>query len=953
MNRRKVIALMMGNAGLRYDYQGQVRAGVEKVCIDANIDLWVYAGRSDWGRCGTAQCFVYDLVASNRVDGIVLLSSVIEGFHDLRLLYSRLCRLQSIPLCSIGLRLDGVPSIIVDNADGMKCVVNHLARQHGVRRFAFMSGPKGHAECEERLGATREALQGCGIALPDEAIAYGNFSTESGISGTHELLNRLGTFDAVVAANDDMALGVVEALRRRGLRCPLDVRVTGFDDAPSSRIGTPLLTTVRQPVQQLGVRAAESILAAWRGESRPMLSKVPTQAVLRESCGCDLKLVSTGSVPTLGEHDVVPQLESLLGNVMRDTPRCAVLANDLVRSVESAALGQPHALQLSLQRLLNEACDAASEFTYLLPVVACLRTYQRAAFATADLQEIFDDTFVKISRNLHSREMCRHIQEAYLMEEMRISWERLATSLSLDSLRDVLLQDLPRFGIQNAIVSIFPIDKPDVMVPLACLIDGCPVATMSTGFAAEQLKPDDVPQPEKRGSYAILPLTFEWEALGVAVIELPVHEAYQILREQIGSAIKTVRLHETLLRQQERLKIQAQDENRATAERLRLMGIIAGGVAHDLNNALGPLVALPEAIRRDLTAGGGIPTEAIVADLETLQEAAQHAAHTIRDLLTLGRSVDMPKRYEDLNRIMTRSRRAFAQLTERREGVQLRVVLSEETKLVVHISSEHLVRAISNLVANATDAMSGPGEVMIRVYDQTLSDTLDGFEPVAPGHYAVIEVQDWGCGIPQADVSRVLEPFFSNKSQTSQGGTGLGLAIVHQVVSQSQGTIQIRSQLGVGTTIAIYLPLMDHASLSSQAPKHSPVGGNEAILVVDDDQFQLRTARRILGQLGYRISTAPSCECAIQLFSERLRQQPFDLVIVDMQLSSSRDGLATLGQIRSLSPTQKAILASGYQPDYTIIKAAEHGARFLQKPYTATDLANIVRSALDDTSEHR
>jgi DNA-binding LacI/PurR family transcriptional regulator len=192
--RRKVIALMMGNAGLRNDYQGLLRAGVERRCAAADIDLWVYAGRSDWRPCGPGQGRIFDLVAAGRVDGIILAAGCISSFQSLEDLLTRLRQSCDAPVCAVGYRVASVASFTVDNRSGTAEVVSHLARHHQRKHFAFIAGPRDHEESEERLSATRSALAREGLELGVEAIAHGNFSQESGLLAMRKTLESLGGF---------------------------------------------------------------------------------------------------------------------------------------------------------------------------------------------------------------------------------------------------------------------------------------------------------------------------------------------------------------------------------------------------------------------------------------------------------------------------------------------------------------------------------------------------------------------------------------------------------------------------------------------------------------------------------------------------------------------------------------------------------------------------------------
>jgi signal transduction histidine kinase/ActR/RegA family two-component response regulator len=443
------------------------------------------------------------------------------------------------------------------------------------------------------------------------------------------------------------------------------------------------------------------------------------------------------------------------------------------------------------------------------------------------------------------------------------------------------------------------------------------------------------------------PLTFQLEKLGVVVMEIPARlELYAILREQIGSAIKTVQLHQEVLSRQ-REHAEAQEEKRVTNERLKSLGVIAGGVAHDLNNVLGPLLALPQAIQDELkrTSPDRVSVD-VLEDLETIQEAGQRAAYTIHDLLALGRVDEIPKTVLDLNELLDAERRTF--LDACRNAEQISVHVSPDCEpLVVRASRSHVLRAISNLVINAADAMEGAGRIDIRARGRRLCERLDSAEAIPPGEYAVIEVQDFGAGIPEQHLARIFEPFFSVKRSRGTPGTGLGLAIVRRVVEDSAGYVHVRSQIGRGTTFALYCPRQRDAAPAAARSVSTPSGGSERILVVDDEPLQLRVARRVLGKLGYSVTTSTSGDAALQLYLRTPDAELFDLVIVDMMMPGTLNGIATIEQMRKVRPRQKALVATGFAPERMELLASERGLAWLAKPYTLGSLSEAVRNVLN------
>ncbi|HEY8946635.1 MAG TPA: ATP-binding protein, partial [Polyangiaceae bacterium] len=448
--------------------------------------------------------------------------------------------------------------------------------------------------------------------------------------------------------------------------------------------------------------------------------------------------------------------------------------------------------------------------------------------------------------------------------------------------------------------------------------------------------------------------------LGVVVFGKDSHvTAYEMLRGQISSALNTVAMHREIVRQTA-IHERTVQERAATAERMKSLSVLAGGVAHDLNNALGPLVALPDIILQEIEelARNRVPVDSeVYSDLKTIKSAALRAAQTIKDLLSLARVGRVNKEHLDLNQVIASclSAPAHRPLVGQQRDVRLIYEQSPEA-LFVEASEPHVVRAAMNLVHNAVESIEGFGTVTIRTYRQRLTQALSGYETIEPGDYAVVTVSDTGHGITPDVMRRVFEPFFSNKKAHENSGSGLGLAIVHGVIKEHHGFVNVESEPGRGTSFSLYFPLVERPASTERNRPPSVKPGNARILVVDDDPVQLRTARRILTRLGYDVTTTDSGSKAYALFEDRSspraagsgaeRSSPFDLVVMDMILQEADDGLRVLERIQALYPQQCAILVSGHAPMERGMLAVQRGIGWLGKPYTLEALGLAVQSAL-------
>ncbi|HET9955148.1 MAG TPA: substrate-binding domain-containing protein [Polyangiaceae bacterium] len=279
--QRTRVALLMRNLG--YSYQDSLLQGVHESCQELGYDTICLIGGV---LCASdPRNSAYSVIGEGDVDAVIFASGTLGGGEDSPQVQATFARFAGLPRCNISYAQAGVPSICVDNASGVYASTRHLIEKHGRRRLAFLSGP-GEESRQRRNGFERAHLD-CGLAVDPSWILEGDFSCESGMAA----VARLGTpdapaIDALVAANDWMAMGVLEEAERRGFAIPEQIALIGFDDSDQARFTTPALTTVRQPIAELGRAAVRLITAQLAGEGVPELGYLQTELVVRHSCGC-------------------------------------------------------------------------------------------------------------------------------------------------------------------------------------------------------------------------------------------------------------------------------------------------------------------------------------------------------------------------------------------------------------------------------------------------------------------------------------------------------------------------------------------------------------------------------------------------------------------------------------------------------------------------------------------
>jgi PAS domain S-box-containing protein len=383
-------------------------------------------------------------------------------------------------------------------------------------------------------------------------------------------------------------------------------------------------------------------------------------------------------------------------------------------------------------------------------------------------------------------------------------------------------------------------------------------------------------------------------------------------------------------------RIAAEDRIRQ-AEKMEAMGQLTGGIAHDFNNILtvitGTIEILADAVK-------GEPQLAAITRM--IDEAASRGADLTQQLLAFARKQPLEPKVTDVNTLIIDT----AKLLQRTLGehVEIESVFEDETCPAV-VDPNQLATAILNLALNARDAMPDGGKLII----ETSFVILDGnyarmHSDVRPGRYAMIAVSDTGTGIPAAVLDKVFNPFFTSKGPGK--GTGLGLSMVYGFVKQSAGHIMIYSEEGHGTTIKMYLPPATGA-LPAAEPMPAPAveGGQETILVVEDDTLVRNYVLTQLHSLGYVTLDAANATEAIALANTG---HPFDLLFTDV-IMPGMNGRQLADEILKVRPGLRVLFTSGYTENAIIHHGRlDEGVLLLAKPYRKSDMAIMIRKALAD-----
>ena len=375
------------------------------------------------------------------------------------------------------------------------------------------------------------------------------------------------------------------------------------------------------------------------------------------------------------------------------------------------------------------------------------------------------------------------------------------------------------------------------------------------------------------------------------------------------------------------------------AHKVEAIGRLAGGVAHDFNNILTAILGHTDLL---LCHAAGDPK--LQKSLEEIKTSGQRAAALTRQLLAFSRKQILQPKVLNLDTIVSEMEDMLQRLIG--EHIEL-ITLSHAKHPCVKADSSQLGQVLMNLVVNARDAMLNGGRLMIETSNVTLDqEHASQHEGMPPGQYVLLTVSDTGTGMTPEVKQRIFDPFFTTKKQGE--GTGLGLATCHGIVKQSGGYIEVTTELGHGSTFWIYLPEVEGESKIEPRREESRnmPGGNETVLLVEDEPSVRGLAVMILRRLGYKVLEAASGNEALSIV-DKTTDVTIDLLLTDVVMPQM-SGKQLADRLHASHPEIKVLFASGYTEDAIVEQGILlPGLNFLHKPYTPSILAQRVREVLE------
>ncbi len=382
------------------------------------------------------------------------------------------------------------------------------------------------------------------------------------------------------------------------------------------------------------------------------------------------------------------------------------------------------------------------------------------------------------------------------------------------------------------------------------------------------------------------------------------------------------------------------EEELLNAKKLESIGILAGGIAHDFNNLL--FVILGNIGMAKMWLKTGNPT---LKHLVEAERACMRAKDLTQKFITFS-SGGGPVRSRISMREMVSNLGSLIL-----SGSNVRSVIEMPEGLWnADVDENQMRQALCGIISNAKEAMPKGGTLRIRAENAELTAAEKADLNLDDGRYLRILISDEGVGIPEENLSRIFDPYFSTKYRGSRKGMGFGLAIAHSVIKGHRGTIRVESTPGEGTVVTILIPASKAAARQSRPAAGILPAPGRRILVMDDEEMLNDVIKTMLEHLGYEVDVVPDGETAVAFYAVAANSgRYYDAVILDLTVKGGMGGKETVCEMLKLNPDVKAIVSSGYSSDPVMSRYTEYGFKdVLKKPYALEQLSAVLKKVLEN-----
>jgi signal transduction histidine kinase/DNA-binding LacI/PurR family transcriptional regulator/AraC-like DNA-binding protein len=794
--------------------------GVADRAQERNVNLICFSGGIPyWHEQYEAQRnIVFNLPNTENVDGLLIWANILNHTLDRNEMKAFCLRFSPLPTISMGMILPSIPSIQIDMKQGMRKLLSHLIEDHGRRKIAFIRGLEVSQDAEERYQAYLETLKQYNLPVDPGLVISGDFRRYSGAAAIRQLLaSHRVKFDALVSANDNMAIGAMQELQAQGVHIPDDVAVVGFDDIEETRATTPALTTVRAPLRQLGKKSVDLMLSILAGEPIPEQILLETELVRRQSCGCQQmvdkqEVVSKYHPAFPSEHSANAAQKSLLHEmdeiIIKLIPSSLGepgLANKLLDSflVETRSEnGNPEVFIRTLEEVLSQIPSGTEIFEWQ-EVINIIRSKLLILCKNNEevirAQDLLENGYRLVGEMAHRRQLYQRLQVESQTSRLNRIVQTMSTTYDTETLMKMLALELPGLGINNCFLSLYDEkgDNPAWSRLILALVGKERLSLPQNGlrFPTKQLLPSGFLPEEKNFAFDVEALYFQEEQIGFVIFEIGPRngDVYTTLRGHLSSALKSAQLVQLTLEAESKAKKSDQVKTHLLAN-----------VSHELRTPLNIILGItqtalssPDLYKIELPAR-------LRKDLGYVYDSGEHLIRIINDLLDTSRAeigeLDLCNEPVTLRPLIQEVFETFKKTSaSKKKKVEFSLDIPKHLP-ILHADPVRLRQIFMNLLSNALK-FTQQGKIVL------------GAEVQLP--HIHFWVSDTGLGISPELQERIFEPFVkAEEFEYRRSGIGLGLSITRRLVALHGGSITLDSHPGRGSTFHVFLPLpgLNHAT---------------------------------------------------------------------------------------------------------------------------------------------
>jgi signal transduction histidine kinase/DNA-binding LacI/PurR family transcriptional regulator/AraC-like DNA-binding protein len=800
--------------------------GVADRAAECYVNLICFSGGvPHWQQQYEAQKnILFKIAGQQNVDGLLVWANILSHTLD-RTGMEGFCREYSpLPIISMGMVLPSIPSIRIDMREGMRKLLIHLIEEHGRRKIAFIRGPEVSQDAEERYQAYLETLKQYGLPFNPDLVIFGDFYRYSGTAAARQLIDndRVG-FDALVSANDNMAIGAMQALQAHGVRIPEDVIVMGFDDIEETRAIIPSLTTVRTPWHLLGSKSVDLVLSKLADEVLPEQILLETEMICRQSCGCQQVVIDDQQADAITHRSLLPSkikrrpagsskqidlhgnLDNLLSTLAPirglEAGSAKKLGDDFVADIQSINK-TPSAFIQTLVGILSRI-PSGTDILEWLDVLNAIRTKINTLALSKDeavkAHNLLENGYVMVGEMAHRRQLKERLEAVEQTNRLNRIVQTMATTYEIENLMKLLAQELPGLGIQSCFLSLY--DEKGELPEWSRLIlaflrkERLLLDKGGIRFPTRRLMPHGLLQKDHPVAFDVEALYFQDEQIGFVLFEIGPRDGdvYTTLRGHLSSALKSAEL------------VQVAFEAEAKAiKNDQLKTHLLANVSHELRTPLNIILGLSQtALSTPNPYEIELPAQ-LTKDLGYIYDSGEHLIRLINDLLDTSRAeigeLDLFFETVSPRTLLKEVSETFRETsTNKHRNVELLLDVPDHLP-ILHADPVRLRQILMNLLSNAFK-FTQSGKVVL------------GAEVQLP--HIHFWVSDTGTGIAPELQERIFEPFVkADPPGQHREGIGLGLSITRRLVALHGGSITLDSVPEHGSTFHVYIPLpgLDDAS---------------------------------------------------------------------------------------------------------------------------------------------